>query len=64
MEITKFDHNLKKIIVTIKFNDPIIDIMKFLIYEEKKLQNLQKVMNDINMLMDGGYTVHPVPGLG
>ena len=63
MEITKFDH-LKKIIVTIKFNDPIIDIMKFLIYEEKKLQNLQKVMNDINMLMDGGYTVHPVPGLG
>ena len=51
MEITKFDHNLKKIIVTIKFNDPIIDIMKFLIYEKKKLQNLQKMMNDINMLI-------------
>ena len=25
--------------------------MKFLIYEEKKLQNLRKMMNDINMLI-------------
>ena len=25
--------------------------MKFLIYKEKKLQNLRKVMNDINMLI-------------
>ena len=45
MEITKFDRNLI-IIVTTKFNDPIIDEIPE-IYEEKKLQNLQNGINGI-----------------
>ena len=67
MEIEKFDRNLKKnffiiIIVTIKFNDPIIDEIPD-IWREKIAKSTDG--DEWYKYADnGGYTVHPVPGLG